>query len=93
MILAAPGEREADDFFYEPYLLALENTDVEASRMAYWSTPFVLENNALDSHSMITYSIPLISNGTVYGVLGTEVSVGWLSVKVVSFGAGSEPEP
>ena len=76
--LAAPGEREADDFFYEPYLLALENTDVEASRLAYWSTPFVLENNALDSHSMITYSIPLISNGTVYGVLGTEVSVGYL---------------
>ncbi len=76
--LAGPGERDADDFFYEPYLLALENTDVEASRMAYWSTPFVLENNALDSHQMITYSVPLICDGTVYGVLGTEVSVSYL---------------
>ncbi len=74
----APGEREADDFYYEPYLLALENTDVEPSRMAYWSTPFVLENNSLDSHSMITYSMPLICDGVVYGVLGTEVSVGHL---------------
>ena len=76
--LAGPGEREADDFFYEPYLLALENTDVEASRMAYWSTPFVLENNVSDSHQMITYSVPLICDGTVYGVLGTEVSVSYL---------------
>ncbi len=73
-----PGEREADAFYYEPYLLALENTDVEMSSMAYWSLPFVLEDSRLDSHQMITYSVPLIWNGTVYGVLGTEVSLSYL---------------
>lgn len=74
----SPGEREADDFFYEPYLLACANTDVDMNSLAYWSTPFVLEGNKLDSHQMITYSVPLIYNGTIYGVLGTEISVSYL---------------
>ena len=74
----APGEREADNFFYKPYLLALENTDVDMASLSYWSLPFVLEDSKLDDHQMISYSIPLLYDGTIYGVLGTEVSVSYL---------------
>ena len=73
-----PGEREADDFFYEPYLLALENKDVDMANLAYWSMPFVLEDSRMDNHRMITYSVPLLCNGRVYGILGTEASISYL---------------
>ncbi len=73
-----PGVRAADDFFFNPYLLALENTDVDMTSLSYWSVPFVLEDNKLDNHLMITYSLPLIYDGTIYGILGTEVSVSYL---------------
>ncbi len=79
-----PGEREADDFFYKPYLLAMENTDVDMASLAYWSMPFVLEDSRMDSHQMITYSIPLLCNGTVYGILGTEASTAYLMKSYLS---------
>ncbi len=74
-----PGQRAADAFFYEPYLLALDNTDVDMNSLSYWSEPFILEDNRrLDSHQMITYSIPLLYDGHIYGVLGAEISVSYL---------------
>ena len=71
--------RSADDFFYKPYLLALQNTDVDPTALAYWSTPFVLEDHPLDNHWMITYSMPLILDGQVYGVVGAEVSTSYIN--------------
>lgn len=79
-----PGERAADDFFYTPYLLALENTDVDMASLAYWSMPFVLEDSRTDSHQMITYSVPLLYNGTIYGILGTEASTSYLMKSYLS---------
>ena len=73
------GVRRADDFFYTPFLQARQNTDADMTDLGYWSTPFVLEDHALDNHQMITYSIPLCVNGTVYGILGTEISTSYLS--------------
>lgn len=73
------GVRRADDFFYTPYLQARQNTDADMNGLGYWSMPFVLEDHAMDSHRMITYSIPLCIDGTVYGVLGTEISTSYLS--------------
>lgn len=72
------GKRHADDFFYEPYLAASKNAETDASMLAYWSTPFVLEDSGTDNHRMITYSLPLKLDGRVYGVLGIEVSVDYL---------------
>lgn len=72
------GQRAADNFFYTPYQLALQNKTADMSSLGYWSMPFVLEDHALDNHKMITYSIPLVCNGEVYGVLGTEVSTSYL---------------
>lgn len=75
---AGEGVRAADDFFYVPYRMAQRNTQTDPSELGYWSMPFVLEDHLLDSHSMITYSVPLVYGGYVYGVIGMEVSVSYL---------------
>lgn len=73
------GNRSADDFFYMPYELALQNPKVDMESLGYWSMPFILEDHQLDNHKMITYSVPLIYDGSVYGVVGTEISVSYLA--------------
>lgn len=77
--LAGSGVRSADDFFYKPYEAALQNPGADAKAMAYWSQPFVLEDDPSDSYRMIAYSVPLMLDGQVYGVLGIEVSTAYLA--------------
>ena len=72
------GQRAADDFFYIPYTTARQNPNIAMENLGYWSTPFVLEDHYMDNHQMITYSVPLIYQGNVYGVLGTEAGVSYL---------------
>lgn len=69
------GNRKADDFYYEPYTAGAAHTDTDMVNLGYWSMPFVLEDSYMDSHRMITYSLPLIYDGIIYGVLGTEISL------------------
>ena len=71
--------RSADDFFYKPYFASQENINVDVKKLGYWAKPFILEDNPLDNHSMITYSVPLVYGGLVYGVLGVEIDVNYLS--------------
>ncbi len=73
------GIREADDFFYKPYLAALSHKDVDMAKLGYWSRPFILDEHYLDTHRMITYSVPLMLDDTVYGVIGVEVGVTYLN--------------
>ena len=71
------GKRDADDFFYQPYITA-ENyvySHTSMENLGYWSKPFILEEFYKDNHKMITYSAPLVYDKTVYGVLGIEVGV------------------
>ena len=72
------GNREADDFFYEPYLAAKQYPTLDMVNLGYWSKPFILENQAVDNHSMITYSVPLVHDGVVYGVVGVEIGEKYL---------------
>lgn len=72
------GRRSCDDFFYIPYEAAMEHVGVKMENLGYWSRPFVLENNSLDSHRMITYTVPLRYGGTIYGVMGIEISTSYL---------------
>lgn len=72
------GVRSADDFFYKPYLAGIEHSDSRMSDLGYWSKPFVLENHYMDNHNMITYSVPLLYDGVIYGVLGAEISENYL---------------
>lgn len=71
------GEREADDFFYQPLYAAREYPDARYMDLGYWSKAFCLENNSeRDAYQMITYSVPLVyEDGTVYGVFGVEISL------------------
>lgn len=66
-------------YLYEPYQAALgmdERTELEASDMGYWSEPYQLFAN---DQEVISYSVPLIlEDGTVYGVLGVELSLSYL---------------
>ncbi len=69
------GNRSSDDFYYMPYTAAIAHTDTNMVNLGYWSVPFVLEDNYMDNHRMITYSLPLICDGTIYGILGVEASL------------------
>lgn len=71
------GKRDADDFFYQPYITAENYVDSRTSmkNLGYWSKPFILEDFYKDNHKMIIYSAPLVYDKTVYGVLGIEVGV------------------
>lgn len=70
--------RSADDFFYKPYTAAVEHTDTAMVKLGYWAKPFVLEDHSMDNHQMITYSVPLMYDGTVYGIVGIEISIDYL---------------
>ena len=71
--------QQYEAYLYEPYQAALgmdERTELEASDMGYWSEPYQLSANDQEA---ISYSVPLIlENGTVYGVLGVELSLSYL---------------
>lgn len=74
--LEPAGSREADEFFFKPYMAALEHPDIGFSNLGYWSRPFCLEGNvAEDSNRILSYSVPLIYKGSVYGVMGIDISV------------------
>ena len=77
--LMGAGVRTADDFFYQPYLAAQEHKNTAMVNLGYWSPAFVLEDHYMDNHQMITYSVPLIYEDVVYGVLGVEIGVNYLS--------------
>ena len=77
--LAGVGNREADNFFYKPYQAALEHKNTAMPNLGYWSPAFILEDHYMDNHRMITYSVPLIYENEIYGVLGVEISVNYLS--------------
>ena len=76
--LDGKGNRAADDFFYVPYAAAQQHPSVDMRNLGYWSKPFILEDHTIDNHEMITYSIPLVKDGTVYGILGVEMATGYL---------------
>ena len=70
--------RSADDFFYKPYIAAVEHKDTAMVNLGYWAKPFVLENHTMDNHQMITYSVPLMYDDTIYGIVGIEISLNYL---------------
>ena len=72
------GQNEADKFFYEPWRAGRENPDVSVDKLGYWSRLFTLEGNKSDSHTMITYSMPLVYEEEVYGIIGVEISISYL---------------
>lgn len=65
------------DFLYYPFQAAYENTNYYSwKEMGYWSSPYQLNN---ESRYVFSYSVPLVlDDGTVYGVLGIDISLVYL---------------
>ncbi len=80
----AYGSREADNFFYMPYMAAQQSPSQKYENLCYWSRPFCLEDNSSkDSYYMITYSVPLATeDGELYGVMGIEISIPYLTESI-----------
>ncbi len=80
----AYGGREADAFFYMPYMAAQQSPSQNYENLCYWSRPFCLEDNSTkDSYYMITYSVPLSTeDGKLYGVMGVEISIPYLTESI-----------
>ncbi len=72
--MAGEGKDSTEYSFYEPWRAGREYADAATKDLGYWSLPFSLEKGAAGSYEMITYSLPLRYEGTVYGVLGVEIS-------------------
>lgn len=71
--------RKADDFFYQPYAAAIDNSGIKMEDLGYWSGAFILEDHYMDNHQMIAYSLPLKHDGEIYGILGVECSLQYLN--------------
>lgn len=64
------------DYFMKPYQAAKEQPNLAYSDLAYWSPAFALSEGDRD---VMTYSVPLVADdGTVYAVLGIEVTMDYL---------------
>lgn len=64
------------DYFMKPYQAAKEQPGLAYSDLAYWSPAFALSEGDRD---VMTYSVPLVADdGTVYAVLGIEVTMDYL---------------
>lgn len=72
-------KRSADDFYYAPYMAAISHKNSKMTDLGYWAKPFILEDDRLDDHKMITYSVPLEYDGEIYGILGVEISLNYLN--------------
>lgn len=72
-----PGEYGA--YLYEPFQAALKEdnpAEIDLNNFGYWSMPYQLYN---DDTEAVSYSVPLIlEDGTVYGVMGIEISLDYL---------------
>lgn len=66
------------EILMKPLEQAYANPNAESlTELGYWSRPHILCG---DDKSVVSYTVPLIaSDGTVYGVLGTEITLDYLS--------------
>ena len=66
------GKEQNEWFYFKPLNAALESANKEYRNFGYWSPMFKLKG---DETRVITYSVPLIhSDGTVFGVLGIDIT-------------------
>lgn len=69
-------ELSSYDFYYKPFLKAIEEREYNYQNLGYWSPPFQLSPDDLE---VITYTIPLqYEDGTIYGVVGIDVTLDYL---------------
>ncbi|MDR0987694.1 MAG: response regulator [Ruminococcus sp.] len=69
-------------FYYTPVKAAKNDPSLSPEHYGYWGRPRVLSNisgpETRDTYTYITYSMPIIVNNEVVGVVGSEVQVDYL---------------
>lgn len=75
--LKSMGKGFPMEYYFYPFMAAKTYTDLSFKNLGYWAPLACLnEGNDSDAYKVITYSVPLrLADGTLYGVLGSEVSV------------------
>lgn len=81
--------REYYDFLYYPFQTAYKNDGQYSWKdMGYWSAPYELDG---ENRAVFSYSVPLIlDDGTVYGVLGADITLEYLQKLLPYEELGSE---
>lgn len=69
-------------FFLEPVSAARKDPEKRSSYYGYWSDSFVFTDGS--NERIVTYSVPLIYDKTVYGVIGFSISCARLSDMLAS---------
>jgi len=72
------SRQEAWRALYEPVVTAQAHPGLRAANLSRWSEPHYLHASKQDTELCITYTRPLIMDGQVIGVFGTEVSLRYL---------------
>lgn len=68
-------EKTASDLFFKPIAAALENPGTSPESLGYWNTLFYsLSENDYVTENEISYTVPIIADGFVCGVMGISVS-------------------
>ncbi len=71
-----PNEEDSLQYYFKPYEALMACPGETEENLGYWSDPFYLNDERIDSHKIITYSMPLIAEtGEFYGVIGIEVPI------------------
>lgn len=76
---------EGTGYYYEPYLTAIERPELSGSELGYWCPSFSMRGDTGGRESMIlTYSLPVYSNGIPCGVMGIELNMEYLVKQIPS---------
>lgn len=75
----APGETDMN-YFFKPVFAGYDYPYAGAYNLGYWNRPFCFINDSgYDNELIITYSEPLVYDGTVFGTVGVSVTVDSIS--------------
>ena len=66
------------DALFAPVKAAAEHPELRTKDLSFWSAPHYLHNSRMDTEICITYTRPLLYNGQVIGVFGTEMRLKFL---------------
>lgn len=78
------------DFFFTVTEAAHAYPGISGKSLGLWSGPFYLSyGNEFETERIITYSEPLVYNGSVYGVIGVSVSIS----NFMEYLSGTEEKP
>ncbi|MFA6830423.1 MAG: hybrid sensor histidine kinase/response regulator, partial [Bacilli bacterium] len=70
------NKENTGDYFYNPINQAFKHPTTNYDNLGYFSTTHDINNDS--SQNVVSYTVPLISNGHPYGVLGIELTIPYL---------------